>query len=62
MYLQSLLLKNKTHLGIEAMGMSVPYSSSHLSTDVNNNISEGKKQDIQNSTKALFHLLKRGIR
>lgn len=48
--------------GIEAMGMSVPYSSSHLATDSSNNISPAKKQDIINSTKALFGLLKRGIR
>jgi len=53
---------NTMAMCIEAMGMSVPYSSSHLATDSSNNISPAKKQDIQNSTKALFGLLKRGIR
>lgn len=47
---------------IEALGMSIPGSSSHPAVDVRNNISEVKRQDCIESVKALFHLLKRGIR
>jgi len=53
---------NTMATAIEALGMSVPGSSSHVAVDVHNNISNGKKRDISESVKALFGLLKKGIR
>lgn len=47
---------------IEALGMSIPGSSSNPAVDTNNNISEDKRQDAISSVHALFNLLKRGIR
>lgn len=47
---------------IEALGMSVPGSSSHTATDSQNNISSHKIEDIKNSVKSLFVLLKKKIR
>eukprot|EP00026_Physarum_polycephalum_P004926 Phypoly_transcript_04952.p1 GENE.Phypoly_transcript_04952~~Phypoly_transcript_04952.p1 ORF type:complete len:601 (+),score=96.11 Phypoly_transcript_04952:80-1882(+) len=53
---------NTMSTAIEALGMSVPYSSSHCATDPSGAISERKKQDIVRSVEALHHLLKKGIR
>ncbi len=53
---------NTMALAIEALGMSVPGSSSHPAVDIHNNISVYKRQDCINSVKALFNLLKKGIR
>jgi len=47
---------------IEALGMSLPGSSSNLAVDRNNNVSEDKRNDCVRSVEALFQLLKRGIR
>lgn len=47
---------------IEALGMSIPYSSSHPAVDTNNQISKEKRKDCEDSIKALFNLLKKGIR
>ncbi len=46
---------------IEAMGMSIPGSSSNPAVDIHNNISEVKRADVKKSVQALFHLLKKGI-
>lgn len=47
---------------IEAMGMSIPGSSSHPAVDTKNQISKEKRQDCIDSVNALFGLLKKGIR
>lgn len=47
---------------IEAMGMSIPGSAAHPAVDTNNKISKQKQQDCQDSIKALFNLLEKGIR
>ncbi len=47
---------------IEAMGMSLPGSSSHPAVDTKNNIFSEKQQDCIDSVGALFHLMKKGIR
>eukprot|EP00274_Cyanoptyche_gloeocystis_P002135 CAMPEP_0196660400 /NCGR_PEP_ID=MMETSP1086-20130531/39588_1 /TAXON_ID=77921 /ORGANISM="Cyanoptyche gloeocystis , Strain SAG4.97" /LENGTH=593 /DNA_ID=CAMNT_0041994791 /DNA_START=277 /DNA_END=2058 /DNA_ORIENTATION=+ len=47
---------------IEALGMSVPYSSSHPAVDTSNNISAKKRLDCIESVNALFTCLERGIR
>lgn len=47
---------------IEALGMSLPGSSSHPAVDSENNIFPEKQQDCIDSVKALFHLMKKGIR
>lgn len=47
---------------IEALGMSLPGSSSHPAVDTENNIFSDKRQDCIDSVAALFHLMKRGIR
>ena len=47
---------------IEALGMSLPGSASHPAVDRLNNISSKKRKDIVYSVKALFQLLKKGIR
>lgn len=46
---------------IEAMGMSLPGTASHPAVNYQNQISEEKKQDINNSVKALFNLIKNNI-
>jgi dihydroxy-acid dehydratase len=53
---------NTMALAIEALGMSIPGSSSNPAVDINNQISQEKRQDCIDSVKALFHLLKKGIR
>lgn len=47
---------------IEAMGLSVPGSASHAAVDRANRISRGKRRDCSDSVKALWELLRRGIR
>ncbi len=47
---------------IEALGMSLPGSSSHPAVDTQNNIFPEKQQDCIDSVRALFHLMKKGIR
>jgi dihydroxy-acid dehydratase len=47
---------------IEAMGMSVPYSSSNPATNYYNYVSEEKLGDVVNSSQALINLLEKGIR
>src|SRR3989339_768920 len=47
---------------IEAMGLSVPGSASHAAVDRRNRISREKRKDCADSAKALFLLLRRGIR
>lgn len=47
---------------IEALGMSIPGSSSHPAANRNNQISEKKKQDVVDTVKALFNLMQREIR
>ncbi len=46
---------------IEAMGMSVPFSSSHIAVDRDNQISASKAQDCQRSVNALLVCMERGI-
>lgn len=53
---------NTMAAAIEALGMSIPGSSSHPAVDKNNNISAEKKADCLMSVRTLFHLMKRGIR
>jgi dihydroxy-acid dehydratase len=53
---------NTMSTAIEALGMSVPGSSSHVATDQYNKISAGKLEDIKKSVDALFVLLSRKIR
>src|SRR3990167_2149251 len=47
---------------IEALGMSITGSSSHPAVNRNNQISEKKRQDCRDTAKALFELMRRGIR
>lgn len=47
---------------IEALGMSLPYSSSNLAMDKKNHISKEKKDDCKQTVNALFYLLKNKIR
>jgi dihydroxy-acid dehydratase len=47
---------------IEAMGFSVPGSASHAAVDRQNRISREKRADCTATAKALFLLLRRGIR
>lgn len=47
---------------IEAMGMSIPGSASHPAVDSNNVISKEKIKDCEDSVKALFNLLEKGIK
>lgn len=47
---------------IEALGMSLPGSSSHPAVDEQNNIFSDKRQDCVDSVNALFNLMKKGIR
>ncbi len=53
---------NTMAAAIEALGMSIPGSSSHPAVDVHNKISDVKRQDCIDSVAALFNLLKKGIR
>lgn len=53
---------NTMSSAIEALGMSIPGSSSNPAVDVHNRISEAKRKDVVDSVQALFELLKRGIR
>ena len=48
---------NTMAAAIEAMGMSLPGSAAHPAVDYKNNISQ-EKQDIIDSVKALFNLIK----
>ncbi len=52
---------NTMALAIEAMGMSIPGSSSNPAVDTQNKVSAYKRLDCIDSVKALFNLLKRGI-
>jgi dihydroxy-acid dehydratase len=53
---------NTMATAIEAMGMSIPGSSSHPATNYQNRISDGKYQDCIDSVHALFNMMKEGIR
>jgi dihydroxy-acid dehydratase len=53
---------NTMSSAIEALGMSLPGSSSNPAVSQDNTIYPAKRQDCINSVKALFNLLKRGIR
>lgn len=46
---------------IEALGMSIPGSSSNMAADRHNHISEEKRKDARESARALVNLLKKGI-
>lgn len=46
---------------LEALGMSLPGTASHPSSDQKNNISAKKRQDCIDTVKALFHLLEKDI-
>src|SRR3989338_2726393 len=52
---------NTMATAIEALGMSLPGSASHPAVNYKNEISQQKKQDINNSVKALFNLIKNNI-
>lgn len=52
---------NTMAAAIEAMGMSVPGSSSNPAVDTKNQTSKEKRQDCIDSVNALFNLLKQGI-
>lgn len=47
---------------IEAMGMSLPGSSSNVAADERNAISPEKRRDCVETARALFNLMKKGIR
>lgn len=47
---------------IEALGMSIPGSSSHPAVDTQNNIFSEKRKDCIDSVAALFRLMRKGIR
>lgn len=53
---------NSMSSAIEALGMSLPGSSSNLAVDRDNQVSEDKKNDCKKSVAALFNLLKKKIR
>ncbi|MBI3379592.1 dihydroxy-acid dehydratase [Candidatus Gottesmanbacteria bacterium] len=53
---------NTMSSAIEALGMSIPGSSSNLAVDRNNKVSKDKKNDCIKSVAALFNLLKLRIR
>lgn len=40
---------NTMAMAIEALGMSIPYSSSHCATNPDNTISKSKRQDVETS-------------
>lgn len=52
---------NTMSSAIEALGMSITGSASHPAVDYKNNISPQKRKDCEESVKALFNLLKKGI-
>lgn len=52
---------NTMAAAIEALGMSLPGSASHSAVDYENNISDKKIKDCQNTVKAFFNLLRQGI-
>lgn len=52
---------NTMAAAIEAMGMSPPGSSSNMAADESNQISSEKRNDVANSARMLFTLLKKGI-
>lgn len=52
---------NTMAMAIEALGMSVPGSSSHIAVNEDNTISAGKMEDVDLSIKALFNLLSKDI-
>ncbi len=47
---------------IEALGMSLPGTASHAAVDHGNQVTSEKKQDVEESVKALFSLMEKGIR
>ncbi len=53
---------NTMSSAIEALGMSLPGSATNLAVDRKNRVSAEKKADCKNSVKALFNLMKKGIR
>lgn len=53
---------NTMSSAIEALGMSIPGSSSNLAVDKSNIVSADKRNDCIKSVAALFHLLEKGIR
>src|SRR3989338_841818 len=53
---------NTMSSAIEAMGMSIPGSSSNPAANYDNSITDEKKADVKQSVESLFHLLKKGIR
>lgn len=53
---------NTMAAAIEALGMSLPGTASHPAVDYQNKISSVKIKDCQKSVKALFNLLKKGIK
>ncbi len=48
--------------GIEALGMSIPYSSSNPATNIHNRVSDQKYEDCINTARALVNLLKKNIK
>jgi dihydroxy-acid dehydratase len=52
---------NTMAAAIEALGMSIPGSSSNMAVDQQNQISREKSNDVIGSTRAFMELLKRGI-
>lgn len=53
---------NTMATAIEAMGMSLPGSSSNPAANYDNTITEEKKEDCKKTVDALFNLLEKGIR
>lgn len=47
---------------IEALGMSLPGTASHAAVDRENHLTPEKKKDVEDSVKALFNLMEKGIR
>lgn len=52
---------NTMAAAIEAMGMSIPGSSSNVAADAANRISSNKKEDCRKSARALMALLEKGL-
>ena len=53
---------NTMAAAIEAMGMSLPGTSSHVAVDRQNRLSDAKQEDARRSAAALVALLNRGLR
>lgn len=53
---------NTMSSALEVLGMSLPFSSSNLAVNRNNQVSKDKKNDCLDSVSALFNLLKIGIK